>query len=275
MKKKKEAKKIAFGTLKGGAAKTMNAFNIAGILAETSKVLIMDVDPQCNLTADCGIDIENREAVSTRYIFELLPSQQPDPEELTYKAPIQGLPNLDVIPSSILLFRTEDTISTKGDRERILNRYIEAHEDFFNSYDYIIFDTNPSLSFINRNAFLVADSIMLSTDVSVHGLSGAEVFCELWDEKRAELNIQRDNIAGLIISNIDERSNFAKSLEEYAMKNKSFGAQELVLKTVIHTTVKLKETGIHNKPINLLYPNSKAAKEYRELVKEMRKDGIV
>ena len=52
---------ITMATLKGGTGKTLNTFNIAGILAENSKVLLIDIDPQCDLTSNCGIDSSNTE----------------------------------------------------------------------------------------------------------------------------------------------------------------------------------------------------------------------
>ncbi len=275
MKKEHTTKKIAFGTLKGGAAKTMNAFSIAGILAEKYKVLLIDMDPQCNLTANCGISITDRDAYSVRYIYENTPKNQPDPSLLIVESPIEELPKLDVMPSSIVLFKTEKLLAQKSDKERILSRYMEKHSEFFEKYDYVIFDTNPSMSTVNINTFLMADSIVLCTDTSDNGLMGAEIFCELWDETREELGMDKDNIAALIIGNIDERSNFAKQLKEYAKKNEEYSAQELVLNSVIHTTVKLKETEKEHKPINVLYPKHNACLEYREVVKELKKEGIV
>lgn len=275
MSKEHKTKRIAFGTLKGGAAKTMNAFSIAGILAEKSKVLLIDMDPQCNLTANCGISITDRDAYSVRYIYENTPKNQPEPELLVVESPIEELPKLDVMPSSIVLFKTEKMIAQKSDKERILSRYMERYGEFFNKYDYIIFDTNPSMSTVNINTFVMADSIVLCTDTSDNGLMGAEIFCELWDEQREELGMEDDNIKALIIGNIDERSNFAKQLKEYAKKNEDYSAQELVLNSVIHTTVKLKETEKEHKPINILYPRHNACLEYREVVKELKKEGIV
>ena len=62
---------ITMGTLKGGTGKTLNTFNIGGILAENSKVLLIDIDPQCDLTSNCGIDSSNTEVRTIRDIFEI------------------------------------------------------------------------------------------------------------------------------------------------------------------------------------------------------------
>ena len=60
---------VTMATLKGGSGKTMNTFNISGILAETSKVLLIDIDPQCNLTSNCGVDTANTEIKTVKDIF--------------------------------------------------------------------------------------------------------------------------------------------------------------------------------------------------------------
>ena len=89
---------ITMATLKGGTGKTLNTFNIGGILAENSKVLLIDIDPQCDLTSNCGIDSSNTEVRTIRDIFENLPKNQPTAEEVIMKSPIPELPNLDLIP---------------------------------------------------------------------------------------------------------------------------------------------------------------------------------
>lgn len=263
---------ITMATLKGGAGKTMNAFNIAGIVAEKKKVLLVDVDPQCNLTSNCGVDITSTETASIRDIFENQPKSQPKPEEIIVKKPIEELPKLDVIPSSIYLFKTEKEIFGKSDRERILEKYFKKHHAFFEYYDYIIIDTNPSMSFTNINAFLIADSIILSCDISNNSVTGAELFCELWDETREELGME-DNISALLISNYDGRSNLAKELIDYTRVS-SF-SKDILLKTIINTTVKLKETEISHKPINIYNNSHKACQQYRNVVKELKKEGIL
>lgn len=85
------------GNVKRRYRKTLNTFNIAGILAENSKVLLIDIDPQCDLTSNCGIDSSNTEVKTIRDIFENLPKIQPAAKEVIMKAPIPELPNLDLI----------------------------------------------------------------------------------------------------------------------------------------------------------------------------------
>ena len=95
-------KSIAFGTLKGGTGKTTTCFNLAGGLAlnPKNKILLVDGDPQCNLTNDIGIDCSDMERNNIRTIFE---NKKITPQELIIKNAIEELPNIDIIPSNILL----------------------------------------------------------------------------------------------------------------------------------------------------------------------------
>ena len=263
---------ITMATLKGGAGKSMNAFNLSGILAEERRVLLIDIDPQCNLSANCGIDISNRDSYSIKDVFDCKPSEQPTPDQIIIKAPIEELPNLDIIPSSIYLFKTEKSLYAKGDRERILEKYIAKNREVLNRYDYILIDTNPSMSFTNTNAFVIADEIILSCDVSANSITGAELFCALWDETRDELG-KDDNIAAMIISNYDGRSNLAKDLAEYT-KSTAF-SKDIVIGTYISSTVKLKETEANHKPINILDPKHKVCEQYRAVVKALKKREVL
>lgn len=266
-------KTITMATLKGGAGKTMNCFNIAGVVAETKKVLLIDMDPQCNLSSNCGIDISESDKIYTiTEVFDNSPKNQPSPKELITKNPIPELKNLDIIPSNIMLFKTERNISLKADRERMLEKYINKYKEEFEAYDYIFIDTNPSLSYTNVNAFLIADEIILSCDVSNNSITGAELFCALWDEMREELS-KDDNISALLISNFDGRSNLAKDLKDYT-KSEEF-SRDIILETIISSTVKLKATEIEHKPINILSPKHQACTQYRNLVKELKKRSIL
>lgn len=264
---------LTFATLKGGAGKTMNAYNIAGVLAETHRILLIDVDPQCNLSSNCGIDVGDADLKTVKDIFVNLSDTQPAPEEVIFKHPIAELPGLDIIPSSIMLFDTEMNMVNVTGREYFLKYYIEDNREYLEShYDYIIIDTNPSMSIININAFYVADSIVLTSDVSTNSISGAELFCALWASKRRSLR-KEDNIAALILCNYDGRTNLGKSLVEYS-SDASF-SERIVLDTVVPATVKLKNTEVEHRTVNLLYPNKSITKVFMSIIEELKERGVV
>ena len=158
-------KSITFGTLKGGIGKTMLCFNIGGILSQLGyRVLIIDGDLQGNLTNNIGID-RTRENLTTLYDVYNVEQTPPTPEELVFSVPSEKLPNLDLIPGSIFLHKAELKLSAISGREQIFKSYIEDHRNFFDQYDYLLIDTNPSMSIVNQNAFVASDAILLVSEV--------------------------------------------------------------------------------------------------------------
>ena len=111
-------KVIAFGTLKGGTGKTTVAFNIGGILAEEHKVLFIDVDPQCNLSDNAGVDTADQDGATIRDVFDN-PNKVTAGEVITSE-PLWQLPNLDIISSHIRLTATELQLVSAPAREKIL-----------------------------------------------------------------------------------------------------------------------------------------------------------
>lgn len=273
-------KVITFATLKGGAGKTMNLFNLAGVIAARGKkVLLIDVDPQCNLSANCGIDVADMGFTTVKDIFaKYRASEQPKAKDVIVEHPIQGLDTLDIIPSSILLFNVEEDITLLEGRTKILKSFVSRNAKALDKYDYIFLDTNPSMSVFNINAFYVADAIVISTDVSSNSVSGAELFCGLWDAKREQINEtaevrKEDNIEALLIGNYSARSNLSKELLDYV--HAADFSKDIVLDTIIPATVQLKDTEVSHKPINLLHKGDKAHQAFENLADELVRKGIL
>lgn len=259
---------ITMGTLKGGVGKTNSVVNISGILSEKYKVLVVDVDPQGNATNNLGIDSTKEHLKNIQNVFE---SNTPI-EEVVVKSPVKELPNLDVIPSSIFLAGTETKIVSYAGRELILKNYFEDNKDYLSQYDYIVIDTNPSMSIINQNAFLVSDSIILLSDVSMNAVNGAEQFVALWGASRRRLR-KEDNVKGLIVNNLDKRIGLSRDIIEYYNVHDDF--KSLVFKTIIPMNVKVKEAELEAKPINIYAKESPSHVAYQSIVKEMVQRGII
>lgn len=264
-------KVISCGTLKGGTGKTMVTFNIAGILAEMGyKVLMIDNDPQCNLSDSAGIDTADQDIRSVRDIYEN--PTKVDPRDVIIEKPVEQLPNLHIIPSHLRLTGTEMQLVSRAGREQILGHYIEDHMDVFGEYDYIINDTNPSMGIINQNAFLAAESIILVSDVSRKAVQGAQLFTYLWEESRANLR-KADNVKALIINNYDKRYRLSGQLREFYREDEEFA--DLLVDIPVPNRVKLKDTELQYAPINVLYPASEECKVFKDIVDELFKKGVL
>lgn len=258
-------KSIAFGTLKGGTGKTTSCFNLAGALAlnPENRILLVDGDPQCNLTNDSGIDCSDMSRNNIRTIFE---NRNIEPDELIIKSPIEKMPNIDIIPSNILLIKTEMQLVSIAGREKLLANYFKKNEEYFSQYTHIIFDTNPNIGVVNQNIFYYVESIILVSDVSLNAIQGAELFSFLWEESIETLGIS-NNIKALVINNFDKRINLAKDLQDYYLSEDEF--KQILIETPIPGSAAMKDTSINHMPIVVLQPQHQASIAVKRVVKEL------
>jgi len=236
---------ISVGTLKGGTGKTSFLFNMSGVLAEDKKVLLIDGDPQFNLTSNVGVDVTKPDLKSIKDVLE----NKLTANEVIYKQPIKSLPNLDIIPSSVELTLTELKLVNMPGRENKLVNFFKNNHDRLSEYDFILMDSNPNLGMINQNIFLSSDSILLISDIDMNSIRGAEFFLALWEEIRTELG-KPDNVKGLILNNADMRSTLWKQLNDYCLADETLG--KLLIQTIIPMNQIIKETEFCNQPINIL-----------------------
>ena len=258
---------IAVGTLKGGVGKSTVVVSIASILAQQGKkVLVIDADPQANSSTFLGLD-----ETSTDYkgILDLFENRQIAPEEIVTKTSIE---NLDIIGSTILLTATEKKFATMSFAEQQLKKYIDRNLDFFNKYDYIIADTNPSMSKTNQNVFVAADRIICVSDVGIGSHKGIELFDYLLSElaEESELDLKIDAI---LLNKYKSINNLSKDYKEYLLENEL--TKDLLLNTTVSDSVKLAEAELEQNPINHYAPKSKVAVEFIEVVNELKTRGVL
>ena len=263
-------KVIAVGTLKGGTGKTTITFNLGGVLAEKYRVLLLDVDPQCNLSAACGLNIANPKHLSSRDIFKD-DNEDLDPQRLIIRSPIPKLPNLDVLPSHMLMTAVEFFLVNRAGREWILHNYLSDHKEFFSQYDYILIDTNPSMGPVNQNAFTAADSIVLVTDISEDGIAGVELFTHLWEGVRKALR-RPDNVKAFVINLADRRVNLTKELKEYCEDNEDL--LPLLVDDMVYSKVIYKDARMSHEPVNVIKGGEEAAKDIYAVAKALFEKGV-
>lgn len=164
------AKIIALANQKGGVAKTTSTYNLAAAKAKAGKkVLMIDLDPQANLTAAAGIrpGSDELEGMSTCFLFEK--KKNDDPSACVFSVPASGLDNLFIIPSNITLAKTECQIVTHLTPNVLLRL---ATQQLRSDYDYIFLDCPPQLGTLLANALTAADVVLIPVKTDYLALLG-------------------------------------------------------------------------------------------------------
>jgi chromosome partitioning protein len=245
------ARVIAFANQKGGVAKTTSTLNLAVALQEQGlRVLVVDLDPQGNLTMSQGL---NPDAIE-RSMFDVLVHRLPMREVIHER-------EVDLAVSSIDLAGAELALSSQIGRERALEKSLAALKP---AYDYVLIDTPPSLGLLTINALVAADGVIVPVQCEYLSLRGLVQLENTLSMIRENLNPEV-KIIGILPTMFDARTLHAKEAIEILTEN--FGP--LVYNTRIRKTVRYAEAPVKGSSVLKYDPRGRAADAYRDLAKEV------
>lgn len=234
---------------KGGVGKTTSAINIGAALAARKKrVLLIDLDPQANLTQSLGIK-DNQITIYDNLKGEKLISH------IEYKN------NLYVLPSSLDLSAAEIELSSEPGREYILKEFLSKLD---NKYDYMLIDCPPSLGLLTINALTAANFVIIPMQAEYLPLRGLAKLNEVINKIKTRLNTGLE-IGCVFLTQYDARKilnrDVAESVSEF------FGKK--FLKNKISNNVALAEAPSQGKDIFSYNRNCKGAEDYMSLTQEI------
>jgi chromosome partitioning protein len=242
---------IAFANQKGGVAKTTTTLNLGVALAEKGhSVLLVDLDPQGNLTMSQGFNPDSIE----RSMFDVLVHKLPITE-------IVETAEVDIAVASIDLAGAELALSSMIGRERALEKALLPVRE---AYDYILIDTPPSLGLLTINAFVAADGVIVPVQCEYLSLRGLVQLQNTLTMIRENLNPNVD-IVGILPTMFDKRVLHSREAVEILQEN--FG--DLVFKTRIRKTIRYAEAPVKGLSVLKYDPTGTAAEAYRDLAKEV------
>jgi chromosome partitioning protein len=242
---------IVLANQKGGVAKTTTTLNLGVALHEKGhRVLVIDLDPQGNLTMSQGM---NPDAIE-RSMFDVLVHRIPISDVIK---PVE----VDVAVASIDLAGAELALSALIGRERALEKALVEVRD---RYDYILVDTPPSLGLLTINAFVAADGVIVPVQCEYLSLRGLVQLENTLAMVRENLN-PRVHVQGIVPTMYDGRTLHAR--EAIEILEEHFG--DLVYETRIRKTVRYAEAPVKGSSVLKYEPTGPAAQAYRDLAKEV------
>ncbi len=245
---------IAISNEKGGVAKTTSVISLGAALAELDRrVLLLDLDPQANLTLSLGLEPGDAQFSTTHILLEGVPMQGLDIST--------DFKNIYIIPADTRMVTAEHFLPMRKDYQTILRSAIKSGDML--KYDYLILDCPPALGAITENALSAANLLVIPTQAEYFSAYALRNMMNLVRQ------VRRDGNPGLsyriLVTMFDCKNDSHKNI--HAQLRNTFG--DGVLTTVIEMDPKLRESPIAGLPITVYRTATRGAVQYRVLAQEL------
>lgn len=258
---------IAVANQKGGVAKSTSAFCIGvGLVRAGKKVLLVDVDPQADLTKMLGERAPHELPITLSTLMNDIVSDVDTSGSRADAAILHHAEGLDYIPSNRSLSTIEINLINVIARETVLRRLLDGIKS---NYDYVILDCRPSLGMLVINALSAADQVLIPVQADYLAAEGLTELIGTVQSIKRQINPTL-TVGGVFLTMANE-TNFRKDI--VSSVKQSYGKVVPVFDAVIPSTVRLAEISTANHSIYLHDPKGKAAEAYKQLTQEVIRNG--
>ena len=249
---------IAVGNLKGGVAKTTTCLSLGACLAEMGKiVLLIDLDPQANLTLAVGLKPDE-----LRHTVDEALLGNASLVSVSRECAVFGL---DLVPANQALVIVDKVLYGRKGYEYYLKNGIEAMGSHM--YDFILIDCPPSAGTLTLNALTAADILIVPVQCEYFAAQSFRQVIELIKRVRQESNPRLTYRA--LVTLYDRRNKINQII--YAQMQR--GLNGALFKTMIEVDTKLRESPVFGQPVTLYAPNARGTAQYRALAQELIEHG--
>jgi chromosome partitioning protein len=247
---------LSIANQKGGVAKTTSCIALGGLLAKQGSCLLIDFDPQGNLTTGLGVEIDDNQATS----YDVLANRK----QLAIDACVPTAYGFDLMPADILLASGEKEILTTPDNSRILRKKLAALQ---NKYEFILIDCPPSLGMLTLNALMASDAVLVPVQCQFFALEGLRQLLETIESIQEPDTHPDLKILGVLPTMADRTLTTKDALTTLKQK-----LGDIRLFPAVPRSVQFPESNLARQPIGLYTSEKKLIEPYNAIVKELVKE---
>ena len=252
---------LAVANQKGGVGKTALTSNLGvGLAMNDRKVLVIDADPQSNLTSSLGIDNADELENTLGSLMEREINEDAiDASEYI----LHNDEGVDIMPCNIKLAGMDYMIMNALSREHLIDSFVSQVRD---DYDYILIDCSPSLNLVTINVLTAVDSVIIPVEASYLSMTGLQQLLSSIGSTKRKLN-RKLEVEGIVINKVNTRTNHEKDIIEKLRE--AYGSQIRIFDVMIPESVRAKECTAHGISIYKHDPKGKVARAFEELTREV------